>query len=73
MKIQIAPLNASLFAGDPKSIINNSAWMAWFQSLIDKLTTFPVFANNAAAIAGGLTRGDFYRTGGNPDTLCIVH
>jgi len=33
----------------------------------------PVYANNAAAIAGGLTIGAFYRTGGDPDVVCIVH
>jgi len=33
----------------------------------------PPYANNAAAIAGGLTAGDFYRTNGDPDTVCIVH
>jgi len=33
----------------------------------------PVYANNAAAIAGGLTAGAFYRTGGDPDPVCVVH
>jgi hypothetical protein len=33
----------------------------------------PVYANNAAAVAGGLVAGDFYRTGGDPDTVCVVH
>lgn len=33
----------------------------------------PVYANNAAAIAGGLVAGDFYRTNGDPDTVCVVH
>jgi hypothetical protein len=33
----------------------------------------PVFANNAAAIAGGLTTGRFYRTGTDPDPVCVVH
>lgn len=33
----------------------------------------PVFANNAAALAGGLVAGVFYRTNGNPDTVCVVH
>jgi hypothetical protein len=33
----------------------------------------PVYANNAAAITGGLTAGAFYRTGADPDVLCIVH
>jgi hypothetical protein len=33
----------------------------------------PAYANNAAAIAGGLVAGQFYRTGGDPDALSIVH
>jgi hypothetical protein len=33
----------------------------------------PVYANNAAAIAGGLSAGDFYRDGGDPDHVCVVH
>ncbi|MGH9780335.1 MAG: DUF2793 domain-containing protein [Candidatus Acidiferrales bacterium] len=33
----------------------------------------PVFANNAAAITGGLAAGDFYRTGADPDPVCVVH
>jgi hypothetical protein len=37
------------------------------------LNNVPVFANNAAAIAGGLGVGDFYRTGADPDPVCIVH
>jgi hypothetical protein len=32
-----------------------------------------VFANNAAAVAGGLTAGALYRTGGDPDVVCVVH
>ena len=37
------------------------------------VTGLPVFANNAAAVAGGLTAGAFYRNGGDPDHLCVVH
>ena len=33
----------------------------------------PVYANNAAALAGGLTQGAFYRTGGDPDLVAVVH
>lgn len=33
----------------------------------------PIYANNAAAITGGLTAGALYRTGSDPDQLCIVH
>lgn len=32
-----------------------------------------VYANNAAAIAGGLSAGDLYRTNADPDTVCVVH
>lgn len=32
-----------------------------------------IYANNAAAVAGGLTAGAFYRTGGDPDLVCVVH
>lgn len=31
------------------------------------------YADNATAIAAGLVAGDFYRTGGDPDLLAIVH
>jgi hypothetical protein len=33
----------------------------------------PVYANNAAALADNLAVGEFYRTGGDPDTICVVH
>ena len=32
----------------------------------------PVYANNAAAVAGGLLPGAFYKTGANPDPVCVV-
>jgi hypothetical protein len=38
-----------------------------------RLYGLPVYANNAAALAGGLTAGDCYRTGADPDPICIVH
>jgi len=33
----------------------------------------PVYATNAAAAAAGLTAGAFYRTGADPDHVCVVH
>lgn len=33
----------------------------------------PIFANNAAAVAGGLAVGDLYRTNADPDLVCVVH
>lgn len=38
-----------------------------------RLESLPIYANNAAALAGGLVVGDFYRTGANPDPVCVVH
>jgi hypothetical protein len=32
-----------------------------------------IYANNAAAVAAGLTAGAFYRTGADPDLVCVVH
>lgn len=32
-----------------------------------------IYANNAAAVAGGLVAGDFYRNGADPDLVCVVH
>jgi len=37
------------------------------------LLSLEIYANNAAALASGLVAGDCYRTGGDPDLLCIVH
>jgi hypothetical protein len=37
------------------------------------VATLPVYANNAAALAGGLNTNDLYRTGGDPDVVAVVH
>lgn len=37
------------------------------------LKAMPVYANNAAAVAGGLPVGALYRNGADPDHVCIVH
>jgi hypothetical protein len=35
--------------------------------------TLASYANNAAAVAAGLTAGQLYRTNADPDTVCVVH
>jgi hypothetical protein len=35
--------------------------------------TLAVYADNAAALTGGLVAGQLYRTGADPDVVCIVH
>lgn len=37
------------------------------------IANLPAYANNAAALAGGLVSGDLYRTNADPDTVCVVH
>lgn len=37
------------------------------------IQSLPTYPNNAAAVAGGLTAGTLYRTGGDPDAVCVVH
>jgi hypothetical protein len=37
------------------------------------VTGLLVYANNAAAISGGLTAGAFYRNGADPDVVCVAH
>ena len=61
VRIQVAPTTGYVGIGttDPKSALH--------------VVGLPVYANNAAAIAGGLTVGAFYRTGGDPDLVCVVH
>jgi hypothetical protein len=41
--------------------------------IADLRLTLPVYANNAAALAGGLVAKQLYRTGGDPDLVCVVH
>jgi hypothetical protein len=38
-----------------------------------QLSQLSIYANNAAAVSGGLASGDLYRTGGDPDLICVVH
>lgn len=40
---------------------------------LGNISGMPIYANNGAAISGGLISGEFYRTGGDPDLVCIVH
>lgn len=73
-----APVEASLIYGKADSTITSPAWLEWFQKLWDGksiifVVGLPVYANNAAAIAGGLSAGAFYRTGADPDPVCVVH
>lgn len=48
--------------------------MGWFGTGLVRFLVQPnIYANNAAALAAGLVAGDVYRTGADPDVLCVVH
>ena len=55
-------------SGTTKSITRAQATIA-----VGTQTLVSTYANNAAAVAGGLTAGAFYRTGADPDVVCVVH
>lgn len=52
-------------------------WLKWLQEIASRaarpVQNLTVYADNAAAVAGGLKAGDAYRTGADPDVVCVVH
>jgi hypothetical protein len=58
-RIAITPSGSIGFGADPTSKL--------------QVVGLPVYANNAAAVAAGLTAGAFYRTNGDPDQVCVTH
>lgn len=57
-----------------KSGIVTWQWMQFFQLLLAQPLSLdlPVYANNAAATAGGLQAGQLYRTSADPALVCVV-
>ena len=56
------------------STVGNAGGGSWKnQSPNISLTQLQTFANNAAAVAGGLAVNQLYRDGGDPEHVCIVH
>ncbi len=57
--------------------VNFDVLVAQVNGLSDGTVKFTIslssYANNAAALAGGLVAGNLYRTGSDPDTVCVVH
>jgi hypothetical protein len=78
------PTRYGLFLGDWAPSVTNTydlgsatlggglRWKKLFAQTAS-LSVLPIFANNAAAVAGGLVAGDLYRTGADPDPVSVVH
>ena len=68
--------NYGLYIEEPTGGTNNVGAYIDSSIVVNENVSFPglsAYANNAAAIAGGLVVGDLYRTGGDPDVVCVVH
>ncbi len=59
MRLQYSTGFVGINTDDPKSFLH--------------VAGLSIYADNAAAIVGGLTAGAFYRTGADPDPVCVVH
>lgn len=66
--------NIQVWVHDGVTGTSQRAAMMWDGRGFTAFLTLPqIYANNAAAIAGGLSAGFIYRTGADPDVLCMVH
>ena len=64
----VLPLSINPFGGNVGINIGNTTPTSPLQ-----VVGLPIYANNAAAVGSGLTIGAFYRTGADPDHVCVVH
>ena len=74
--LAVDTLQAAAWTNDRLVILSSNGYIGWGTIAPKSPLHFvgiPVFANNAAALLGGLTAGAFYRTGADPDPICIVH
>src|SRR5262252_541118 len=53
--------------------VNNSAGLNPPTASPLSIKNLPLFTTNALALAGGLSVGDCYRNGNDPDEICVVH
>ena len=52
---------------------NLDKYFVRLRTIINKLFDLSVYANNAAAVAAGLSVGDFYRDSADPSRVCVVY
>lgn len=81
-RLQIRPGESNDFVWSYSTDATSAGQKVTFSSVALKVSAgklqissnlLPVYANNAAAKAGGLVAGSFYRSGGDPDSINIVH
>lgn len=64
---------ATIVANSDATIQSISGRVILQGSTATSVVGLQIFANNAAAISGGLAVNDLYRTGADPDVVCAVH
>lgn len=69
---QLADPNTDLLESDIGGVLCKGCLTDYINGLID-FSLLPIYADNAAALLGGLIAGDLYRTGSDPDVVCVVH
>lgn len=65
MTIPRAPVETPLFYGRPDAKVTSPSWLEWFQRIFDdrhKISGLPTYADNAAAVLGGLKTDALYKT-----------
>lgn len=56
-----------------KTSVDSAILLKHVQGTDITIGAISIYANNAAAVLGGLSTNNLYRTGGDPDTVCVVH
>ena len=69
---QLADPNTDLLESDIGGVLCKGCLTDYINGLID-FSLLPIYADNAAALLGGLVAGDLYRTDSDPDVVCVVH
>jgi hypothetical protein len=65
-------INDSEYTGSG-SDMDDAISKAHVQGTDTSVGALTIYANNAAAVAGGLAVNDLYRNGADPDLVCVVH
>jgi hypothetical protein len=68
-KATIGDYYENALTGRLRRCVATDTWI----DVLQRFDNLPIYANNAAALAGGLAVGVLYRTGGDPDGVCVTH
>jgi len=68
------PSTPAIYVTLTPGYVGQSGYSGYSGSLASGFTTLPpIHSTNEDAVSAGMSVGQIYRSGGNPDYLCIVH